>query len=93
MIFRRKRGGRRLPVGFYHLQSEGKSAQGFGDADFIRLRDEDGNLWQGTVDVHGDSSLHYRFRDSKGNSISGFADDYGVLLRDGRGRTWRGYIC
>lgn len=66
---------------------------GFGDGDFIRLRDEDGNLWQGTVDVNDDETKHYRFRDAKGNAISGYCDDFGVLLRDDKGRTWRGYIC
>lgn len=93
MIYRRRRGGRRAPSGYYHLQSAGKSAQGFGDGEFIRLRDEDGNMWQGTVDVQGDDSLHYRFRDAEGNPISGYSDDFGVLLRDSKGRTWRGYIC
>ena len=82
-----------MPAGFYHLQSTGRSMTGFGDGDFIRLRDEDGQVWQGTVDVSGDESLRYRFRDEKGNDISGYSDDFGVLLRDGKGRTWRGYIC
>lgn len=57
------------------------------------MRDEDGNMWQGTVDVQADDSLHYRFRDAEGNAISGYSDDFGVLLRDSKGRTWRGYIC
>ena len=82
-----------MPAGFYHLQSAGNTVSGFGDGDFIRLRDEDGTVWQGTVDTHGGESLRYRFRDDKGNDISGYSDDFGVLLRDGKGRTWRGYIC
>jgi len=93
MIYRRRRGGKRLPAGFYHLQSDGSAMSGFGDGDSIRLRDENGHVWQGSIDVNGDDSLRYRFRDDNGNDISGYADDFGVLLRDGKGRTWRGYIC
>jgi hypothetical protein len=93
MIYRRRKGGRQVPAGFYYIQSEGNAMQGFGDGEFIRLRDENGVLWQGTVDSDDSDSFHYRFRDERGNSISGYADEFGVLLQDGRGRTWRGYIC
>jgi hypothetical protein len=65
---------------------------GFGDGEFIRLRDERGEVWQGAIEVQNEDIVRYRFRNDKGRSISGIADGYGIILRDERGHTWRGYI-
>jgi hypothetical protein len=79
-------------MGFYQLEGPGRAMHGFGEGDFVRLRDDRGNLWHGTVDVSGDDSVRYRFKDERGNSISGVSDSMGILLRDDKGNTWRGYI-
>jgi hypothetical protein len=65
---------------------------GFGDGEYVRLRDEHGELWQGTVEVLFDDTVRYRFRDSRGRSITGISDRYGILLRDEKGNTWRGFV-
>ena len=92
MINRWRRQRSRVPSGFYRLQSRfNKVVEGFGDGDYIRLRDEHGNVWRGQAEVQSDDTIRYRFRDSYGKVISGIADDYGVLLRDEQGNTWRGY--
>ena len=65
---------------------------GFGDGEFVRLRDEKGETWQGSVDRESEDTVRYRFRNSKGRSLSGVADGSGILLRDERGNTWRGFV-
>ena len=65
---------------------------GFGHGDYIRLRDEFGNVWRGVADRRDDNTVQYRFRDEKGQFITGISDSYGVVLRDERGKTWRGFV-
>ena len=85
--------GSRVKSGFYRIQ--GKNAQflqGFGDGDFIRLRDQKGNEWRGVAEVY-ESMIRYRFKDQDGNNISGVSDpSSGILLRDEKGNTWRGFV-
>jgi hypothetical protein len=90
---RRKRGGR-TPGGFYQLESAASPQRmfGFGEGGFVRLRDENGETWQGSVEVENESTVRYRFRNTKGRSISGLSDSGGILLRDERGNTWRGFV-
>ena len=65
---------------------------GYGDGDFVRLRDEFGNVWRGQAEATEDKTIRFLFRDDDGRRISGICDSYGVTLRDERGNTWRGYI-
>lgn len=65
---------------------------GFGDGDFIRLRDEFGNEWRGVAERQSDETIRYRFRTSDGRYVTGISDDYGILLRDEQGNTWRGFF-
>jgi len=79
--------------GFYHLESQRrKSMFGYGDGDFVRLRDEHGIVWRGLAEDQGDNTIRFLFRDAEGNRISGVSDSYGITLRDESGHTWRGYI-
>lgn len=89
---RRKRS--RLPGGFYQLESNHSptSMYGFGEGEFVRLRDEHGGLWQGSVELLFDDTVRYRFRDARGRSITGISDRFGILLRDEKGNTWRGFV-
>ena len=92
MIYRRRRKSG-VPGGFFRFEGIGrKSVFGFGDGDFIRLRDEYGNVWRGMAEKQGDDTVRFRFRDSNGKTISGVADGYGILLRDEDGNTWRGFV-
>ena len=79
--------------GYYRFQGAGKQVlQGFGDGDFIRLRDEEGHEWQGVAEGF-DTMVRFRFRDSKGNCLSGVSEGgNGIVLRDEKGNTWRGYV-
>ncbi len=65
---------------------------GVGDGDFVRLRDENGNVWRGQAEHAEDKSIRFIFRDSNGKRISGISDSFGVTLRDEEGNTWRGFI-
>ena len=93
MVYRRRRARTsRVPGGFYRFENGKQSVAGFGDGEFVRLRDEHGNLWRGTAEAQGDETIRYRFRDSSGNVISGVSDGFGILLRDERGNSWRGFV-
>jgi hypothetical protein len=93
MIYRRRRGRSGLPSGFYRLEGAGrKPVFGFGDGDYIRLRDEFGNIWRGCAEMQGDETIRYRFRDGSGKVITGIADGSGIVLRDESGNWWRGFI-
>jgi hypothetical protein len=65
---------------------------GYGDGEFVRLRDEYGNLWNGRADVQDENVIRYSFRDATGKSITGVSDSYGIVLRDEKGNTWRGFV-
>ncbi|MCX6625148.1 MAG: hypothetical protein NTY38_29625 [Acidobacteria bacterium] len=93
MIYRRKRTRTTTPGGFYRFESVGKaSVYGVGFGDYVRLRDENGNVWQGSAESQGDNTVRYRFRDSNGNILSGISDRCGIVLRDEKGNTWRGLV-
>lgn len=93
MIYRRKR--RSSPGGGFYLFENTKNrgaVYGSGQAEFIRLRDEYGNVWTGEAEMQSEDIIRYRFRDGRGNVISGISDNYGVILRDQNGNTWRGFV-
>ena len=90
---KRRSGSVCAKTGYYRFQGAGTQVlQGFGDGDFIRLRDEAGHEWQGVAEAF-DTMIRFRFRDSKGNSLSGVSEGgNGIVLRDAKGNTWRGYV-
>jgi hypothetical protein len=93
MLYRRRRARlSRVPGGFYRIENGHRSVSGFGDGEYVRLRDENGAIWRGTAEPQGDDTVRYRFRDSNGNVISGISDRFGILLRDEHGNTWRGFV-
>jgi hypothetical protein len=93
MIYRRRFAHSLVPGGFFRFQNaQRQTVHGYGEGDYIRLRDEFGNIWRGVATREADNTIRYRFRDQNGASISGISDAYGVVLRDERGRTWRGFI-
>ena len=94
MIYRRRRSRTSAPGGFYRFENSRTRSTvfGYGEGDFVRLRDEYGNVWNGTAECQGDTAIRYRFRDSEGNYITGVCDGYGVILRDQKGNTWRGIL-
>ncbi len=93
MIYRRRRQRLSAPRGFYRFEGGNhRTIFGFGDGDFVRLRDEFGNVWQGTAERQSDNTVRFRFRDTEGNVIAGISDGAGVVLRDEHGNTWRGII-
>lgn len=92
MIHQRRRGRSSIVSGFFRFQGKGQTVSGYGDGDFVRLRDEFGNEWRGQAERQADDTIRFRFRDSEGKVISGVSDSYGVVLRDEHGNTWRGFI-
>ena len=83
-----------LPGGFFHLEEEQTRTRvsGYGHGDHIKLKDEYGNIWQGTAERASDNSVIYRFRDGKGKSLTGVSEHSAVTLRDEKGKTWKGFI-
>ena len=56
----------------FHLEEEKSKTRvfGYGHGDHIRLKDEYGNVWQGSKAIrNADSSVVYRFRDPKGQCV------------------------
>ncbi len=93
MFHRRRRSRSHVPSGYYRFEDScRRTLQGHGEGDFIRLRDEYGNVWHGQADRQPDDSIRFRFRDSQGKAISGMSDGYGIILRDDNGRIWRGFL-
>lgn len=94
MIFGRQRKRSSVTSGSYRFENTRTRATltGFGDGDYLRLRDEFGNLWTGTAEMQDKETVRYRFRDSHGNAIAGISDTYGIVLRDEKGNTWRGFL-
>jgi hypothetical protein len=91
MIYQRRRSS--APGGYFHIQNTfRRTVQGFGEGDFIRLRDEYGAVWRGSAERLDDHTVRYSFVDSHGRRISGVSDSYGVMLRDEKGNTWRGFV-
>jgi hypothetical protein len=73
--------------------SDQGTIHGYGEGEYIRLRDEFGHIWVGGATRDDDShAVRYRFRDDNGRSITGVSDSHGVLLRDDKGKTWRGFV-
>jgi hypothetical protein len=93
MIYRRRHNRSFVPGGFHHFENVNKvKVFGFGEGEYIRLRDEYGNVWRGSAERDQDNSVRYRFRDAKGHTITGISDTFGVILRDEKGNTWRGFV-
>ena len=92
MLYQRRRRGQ--IGGYYHMESASSPHRmhGFGEGDFVRLRDEHGDTWLGSVTVEAENLVRYRFRNGKGRSITGLSDSSGILLRDEKGNTWRGFV-
>lgn len=85
---------RNRSLGFSLFRFEDKSRNiiaGYGDGDFIRLRDESGNEWHGCAERMGDF-VRFRFRDGKGRYATGVSDSYGIVLKDESGNVWRGFL-
>ena len=93
MVYRRRQLRTPLPGGFHRFQNAHRTVvYGYGEGDYIRLKDEYGNMWRGMAVREDDQTIRYRFRDQNGSTITGICDSYGVILRDERGRTWRGFV-
>ncbi|MEP7353202.1 MAG: hypothetical protein ABI824_08235 [Acidobacteriota bacterium] len=94
MILKRKRSRSTIPGGNFFLQDEKTKTRvsGHGQGDYIRLKDEYGNVWLGAAVLNDDDSVQYRFRDAKGKSMSGVAYGQAVTLRDEQGNTWKGFV-
>ena len=76
----------------YRFENEKREVlTGSGDADFIRLRDAQGNEWQGSADSQGDY-VRLSFRNGRGQYATGIANAMGVMLKDNIGNVWRGYL-
>jgi len=93
VIYRRRRRRSGIRSGFYRFQNDQqRHIFGYGDGDYVRLRDEYGNVWQGQAEDLGDNTVRFMFRDPEGKRVSGISDENGVILRDEAGHSWRGFI-
>jgi len=85
---------KREPGGYFNLQEEKTKTRvsGYGHGDFIKLRDEYGNVWLGSAETVADNSIVYRFRNGTGQTLTGISSGLVVTLRDEKGNTWRGAV-
>jgi hypothetical protein len=85
---------RREAGGYFSLQEEKTKTRvsGYGHGDFIKLRDEYGNVWLGSAETVADNSIVYRFRNGTGQTLTGISSGLVVTLRDEKGNTWRGAV-
>src|SRR5579872_373191 len=90
----RKNKHRREPGGHFSLQEEKTKTRvaGYGHGDFIKLKDEYGNVWLGSAETVADNSIVYRFRNGMGQTLTGISSGLVVTLRDEKGNTWRGAV-
>src|SRR5258708_29305346 len=88
----RKSKHKREPGGYFSLQEEKTKTRvsGYGHGDFIKLKDEYGNVWLGSAENIADNSIVYRFRDGKGKTLTGISSGVVVTLRDEKRNTWPG---
>jgi hypothetical protein len=89
-----KKKHRREPGGHFSLQEEKTKTRvsGYGHGDFIKLKDEYGNVWLGSAETVADNSIVYRFRNGTGQTLTGISSGLVVTLRDEKGNTWRGAV-
>ena len=94
MIYRSQSRYSRLPGGYLRFRgSDQTTIHGYGEGDYIRLRDEFGRIWVGSANRDEETRIvRYRFRDDTGRHISGVSDTHGIVLRDDKGKTWRGFV-
>ena len=93
MIYRNQSRYTRAAGGFIRFRStDRQTVYGYGEGDYIRLRDELGNVWVGSATREENSLVRYRFRDNRGQYVTGVSDSYGVILRDDKGKSWRGFV-
>lgn len=93
VIYQRSVRHNRLAGGHMQFRSSDRQTfYGFGEGDYIRLRDEFGQVWVGSATREDDNLVRYRFRDERGRFITGISDSYGVMLRDESGKSWRGFV-
>jgi hypothetical protein len=93
MIYRSQSRYTRATGGFFRFRSaDRQTVYGYGEGDYIRLRDEYGNVWVGSATREDGNLVRYRFRDSSGRYVTGVSDSFGVTLRDDKGKTWRGLV-
>jgi len=85
---------RREAGGYFSLQEEKTKTRvsGYGHGDFIKLKDEYGNVWLGSAEIVADNSIVYRFRNGTGQTLTGISSGLVVTLRDEKGNTWRGAV-
>jgi hypothetical protein len=79
---------------YIQLQAERSKGwlRGSGDDNFVRLKDELGNVWSGTAERGADNIVYYHLRDASGRYMSGVATNFTRMLRDGKNRTWKGIV-
>ena len=94
MIYRRKSKHSVLPGGHFHLENEKNKTRvnGYGFGDFIKLKDEYGNVWRGSAERRDDDEIYYQFRTDGGKVLTGISHNFVVTLRDEHGETWKGFV-
>jgi len=100
MLYGRKQGSTAEPSAYYLFPRvravSTRAGRGclvwVGAGEFVRLRDECREEWNGTAEPQGDNVIRYRFCNQHGRTISGMSDSCGILLCDERGNAWRGII-
>lgn len=73
------------------LLSRQQSSYGVGYREYVRLRDQFGDKWSGSVERDYNNMARYTVRNATGKSATGVADSFGVILSDHKGKSWRAF--
>lgn len=94
MIYRRSSKHSRGSLGFLVLEEEKtkRRISGFDSGGSVKLKDDNGNTWNGTAESGPDNIVYYRLTDSDGRRLTGLASQFVIVFHDDGGNTWRGFV-
>ena len=93
MLYQRRRRYSTTLTSYLHLEQEHTKAKiaGHGWDNYMRLKDEHGNVWTGAVEKGPDDRMRCRLKDQSGRNLTGMSDAGTWTFRDDEGNVWKGF--
>ncbi len=92
MLYQRKTRLKSYGQGSIHLEEESSKLRvsGYGNGDFVSLKDEFGTTWAGFSYRGEDNRTYYHVTNPDGKRMTGVANDSSISFRDDSGRLFKG---
>jgi hypothetical protein len=92
MLYQRQRRYSTTLTSYLHLEQEKTKARiaGHGWDNYMRSRDEHGNVWTGVVEKGPGGHVRCRLKDQSGRNLTGVSDAGTWTFRDDEGNIWKG---